>query len=384
MKLSAFFKKRSGRKKGYQKIVMFREPAVEGEALSADYQALLSEYRASWVEPLPLINGALCFFDRHTEFQALAERDEIISLEDDLKVRLRPVPVKSKSLIFDDPRRQIITWGIQRIGADKAWRTSRGEGVKAAVLDTGVDFNHPDLKGNLKGGINLVNPRISPGDDNGHGTHVAGIIAAVDNDFGVLGTSPRVGLYAVKVLDAHGEGYFSNIIKGLDWCVRSGIQVINLSFGADQPSQALHEAVRRVASAGRIIVAAAGNDGTYQSVDYPAAYPETISVGSIDEYDRLSPFSSRGPEIKLVAPGSYILSTGLKGFYKRMSGTSMAAPHVAGAVAIIKSKVPQTAHDGMLQILQSSAEKLTFLSNEEQGAGLVRVDNAVAGLKTAV
>ncbi|MEW6273793.1 MAG: S8 family peptidase [Bacillota bacterium] len=364
----------------YQKIIIFKEPAIEKRDLHSGYKTLLFAHGAFQVEPLPLINGALCFFEQPVDFDQLARLEEVLSVEDNLKVKLYPVFEKSKSLVFDQHQRQIVPWGVQRIGAPEAWPVSRGEGVKVGILDTGVDFSHPDLKVNFKGGINLLSPQSPPLDDNGHGTHVAGIIAAVDNGFGILGASPGVHLFAVKALNAAGEGYFSDVIRGLDWCMQNGPEIINLSFGSDQPSQALHAAVKKVVAAGKIIVAAAGNDGTYQSVDYPAAYPEVVAVGATDEFDQIPPFTSRGPELNLVAPGSNILSTTLKGFFKRQSGTSMAAPFVAGALAILKRLNGQAGFEEILKILQATAEKLPGYGRDEQGAGLVRVDRAISML----
>jgi subtilisin len=364
--------------KAYQKIIVFKEPAIEKGDLSPLYKKFLWKHGAFQVRPLPLINGALCFFEQSVSFQTLAPGDEIISLESNLKVKLHPVFKRSKSLIFDQYQHQVIPWGITRIGADKAWSVSRGEGVKIGFLDTGIEISHQDLKDNCKGGVNLLSPPSPPFDDNGHGTHVAGIIAAVDNNFGVLGASPRVYLYAVKVLNYSGEGYFSDVISGLEWCVQNDIAIINLSFGSDQPSPALHTAIKKVVAAGKIIVAAAGNDGTYHSVDYPAAYPEVIAVGAVDEFDQVTPFTSRGTELNLVSPGVNILSTARKGFYKRMSGTSMAAAHVTGAAAILKRLFPADGYEEILKALQTTAEKLPGRSSDEQGAGLVRVDKIVS------
>lgn len=364
--------------RGYEKIVVFKEPAFENRELSSRYKTLLATHGVVRIEPLPLINGALCFFKQPVYFKILAELDAVFSLEDNLKVKLYPVFRKSSSLVFDRDQRQVIPWGVQRIGANEAWSVSRGEEIKVGVMDTGVEFSHPDLKDNYKGGVNLLAPQNPPFDDNGHGTHVAGIIGAVDNAFGILGTSPGVHLYALKVLNAAGEGYFSDIIRGLDWCTQNNIEIINLSFGSDQPSRALHEAVKKVVAAGKIIVSAAGNDGTYQSVDYPAAYPEVVAVGAIDELNQITPFTSRGAELNLVAPGTNILSTTLKGFFKRLSGTSMAAAYVTGAAAILKRAHPPAGPREIFKLLEASTERLPGYSRNEQGAGLVRVDQAVS------
>ncbi|MHC4310790.1 MAG: S8 family peptidase, partial [Planctomycetota bacterium] len=195
-----------------------------------------------------------------------------------------------------------------------------------AVLDTGIDYKHPDLDDNCYGGVNVINPRKDYRDDNGHGTHVAGIIAAEDNDIGVVGVAPEAYLYGVKALDRNGSGWLSDIIAGLEWCVNNRMDIVNMSLGADSDIQAFHDACD-AASATVILVAAAGNDGG--AVDYPAAYGSVIAVSATDSSDGLASFSNYGNEIEIAAPGVNILSTYKGGGYETHSGTSMAAPHVA-------------------------------------------------------
>ncbi|MBC7336503.1 MAG: S8 family peptidase, partial [Clostridia bacterium] len=207
--------------------------------------------------------------------------------------------------------------------------------VKVAVLDTGIDLDHPDLQANIKGGINTIHPRKSPDDDNGHGTHVAGIIAAADNTVGVIGTAPKAWLYAVKVLDRRGSGYISDIIEGLDWCIRNGMQIVNMSFGTATDVPSLHEALVAAYNSGLVLVAAAGNGGPQDdTVLYPARYEEVIAVSAVDGTDSIASWSSRGPEVELAAPGVDIYSTFRSGTYRVLSGTSMASPHVAGTAAL--------------------------------------------------
>ncbi|MBE3589049.1 MAG: S8 family peptidase [Thermoanaerobacteraceae bacterium] len=363
-------------KSGGEKIILFKKSAFDQGQLHPDLKKLLEGYGATRIEPLPFINGAICYFSSDMQFQALDSEEEIASLEENHRVKLYPVKTSVRGMMFEQERHQIIPWGIHRIGADALWGLSRGEGIKVAVLDTGADLHHPDLQDNIAGGINLLDPHLPPQDDNGHGSHVSGTIAAVNNGFGVVGAAPRARLYVVKVLDYRGEGYFADIIRALQWCLNQGIQIVNISFGSDQPSQALHQSIRQVTAAGMIVVAAAGNDGTYQSVDYPAVYPEVVAVGATDEHNRLAPYSSRGPQLKMVAPGNHILSTGTGGFFQRMSGTSMATPHVSGALALLMALTPRLKPDQILRVLYKTAEKLPSLSDEEQGAGLVRVDLA--------
>lgn len=364
------------------KIVLFRNPAFDRKGLRREYQDLLHRYGATRIEPLHLVNGAVCNFSFESHLQALGEEEEVASLEENLRVKLYPVRVLPSNIFFKQQSNQIIPWVIHRIGADQLWPLTTGESIKVAVLDTGIDLYHPDLQENIAGGVNFVEPHLPPQDDHGHGSHVSGTIAAVKNNYGIVGAAPRAKIYAVKVLNHNGEGYFADVIKALEWCLERGIQVINLSFGSNISSQALHKAICQVTARGIIVVAAAGNDGTTQSVDYPAAYPEVVAVGAVDEQSKLTPFSSKGLQLKIVAPGTRILSTGTGGIFQRLSGTSMATSHVTGALALLLALVPRLKAERVLRLMYHTAEKLPSLSNKEQGAGLVRVDLAGKALHT--
>lgn len=375
-----------------EKIVLFGAAgAIQGNSIHPYIRFLLHRSGAQNIRPLPLINGVLCTLPEKKTVAMLARNANIFSLEDNSTVRLLPVfhesdrfrpndrGVQTTALKFERGR-QLIPWGVARIGANRVWGQSRGTGVKIAVIDTGIDSSHPDLADNVRAGINLINPTLPPKDDYGHGTHVAGIIAAVDNDAGVIGVAPAVHLYPVKALNWRGEGTLADVLQALDWCVKQRMDVINMSFGIDTPSQALHTAIRRAVQAGCVIVAAAGNDGRSQTVDYPAAYNEVIAVGAADEHDRLAWFSSRGPEVKLVAPGTGVLSTATGNNYLRLDGTSMAAAHVSGAIALLLQVIKRTRPGTALQYLLNSVEVLPGLSAEEKGVGLIKVDRALAQL----
>lgn len=260
---------------------------------------------------------------------------------------------------------QTLPWGINRIDADLASLT--GLGIKVAVMDTGIDLDHPDLA--IEDDVNMINSRKSGDDDNGHGTHCAGIIAAVNNDIGVVGVAPQASLYAVKVLDRRGSGYLSDLVDGLDWCIdNGGIQVISMSLSAALGNKTFHEAIIKVHAAGIVQVAAAGNDAG--TVKYPAAYSETIAVSATDSSDKLASFSNYGKEIDLAAPGVAILSTYKGGDYKSLSGTSMSCPHVAGAVAL-ELQQNLISPDAVKEELKDNAEFLSGLTADQQGAGLV-------------
>ncbi|HAG08755.1 MAG TPA: peptidase S8 [Desulfotomaculum sp.] len=344
---------------------------------------LLKRHGAKNISFLPLINGVVCTGLLEKMLKSLKAQKEVLRIEENIKVKLYPVvrikPSWSESIFKAKGGQQIIPWGTARIGANKAWPVSQGKTVNVAVLDTGIYAKHPDLKANVKGGVNIINSKRPFYDDNGHGTHLAGTIGAVDNGAGIIGVAPQVNLFAVKVLDENGRGSIKDIVTGLGWCVQNKMQVVNMSFGSDRPSAALHQAVKAAAGTGIVLVAAAGNDGSKNSVDYPAVYPETIAVGGINEKDQLFVFSSQGPEIDLVAPATHVLSTARGGGYEKMSGTSMATAHVSGVTALLIAHNPEKGSTGVIKNLKITAENIKGLKSTQQGAGLVRADYALQG-----
>lgn len=251
------------------------------------------------------------------------------------------------------------SWGVKRIGAGTVHASgNRGDEIKVAILDTGINYKHEELKYTIlpdgksrgyQGGCDYVNNDNDPWDDNGHGTHCAGIIAAADDDNNVLvGVAPNAHLYSVKVLDSQGSGLLSTVILGIQWAVDHEMQVISMSLGASSDAEGLQDACDNAVKEGIVVVAAAGNSGpargrTISTVGYPAKYPSVIAVGATTSTNALASYSSTGPEVELVAPGSYILSTYIDVSPNdnrnidtlTMSGTSMACPHVAGTAALI-------------------------------------------------
>ena len=261
-----------------------------------------------------------------------------------------------------------VPWGVKRVNASAAWDYGSGAGVKVAVVDTGIDFHHPDLAPNYKGGYNAVAPAEQPLDDQGHGTHVSGTIAAVKDLKGVVGIAPKVDLYGVKVLDKNGSGQYSWIVAGIEWAILNKMDVINMSLGGGSGTEAMKQVMIKARQAGVTVVCAAGNDSG--PVNYPAKYPEAIAVSASDSADKIASFSSRGAELALIAPGVNVYSTKKGGGYTSMSGTSMACPHAAGLAALAVgagAKGPEAVRAA----LRAAAEPLPGLGPNEQGAGLV-------------
>ncbi|MDO8806187.1 MAG: S8 family peptidase [Elusimicrobiota bacterium] len=267
-----------------------------------------------------------------------------------------------------DPAEKEIPWGVKRVNAAGAWSTNSGKGVKVAVVDTGVDFNHPDLASNYKGGYNAIISTAPPLDDHGHGSHVSGTIAAIRDLKGVVGVAPSVDLYGVKVLDKNGSGQYSWVVAGIEWAVMNGMNVINMSLGGSSGTEALRQIMIKSKEMGVAVVCAAGNSGG--SVGYPAKYPEAIAVSASDSADKIASFSSRGPEIAVIAPGVNVYSVRKGGGYTTMSGTSMACPHVAGLAALAVGAGAQGS-DAVRAALKAAATPLPGLTPVQQGAGLV-------------
>ncbi len=282
-----------------------------------------------------------------------------------------------------------LDWGVDKINAEVVWGGAdkaadvvagnyAGNGVKVAIIDTGIDYTHPDLNDNYFGGYDFVNNDNDPYDDNGHGTHVAGIVAAEDNGIGVIGVAPQADLYAVKVLDSQGSGTYSDIVAGIDWAISNNMDVISMSLGGSVGDVALQDALQRAYDAGIVNVAASGNDYA-NSISYPAKYSTVIAVGATDSSDVRASFSNYGPELEVVAPGVNIYSTYPGNTYKTLSGTSMATPMVTGVVALMLSKNPDLLPADVRQILHDSALDLGAAGwDQYYGYGRVQADVAVS------
>lgn len=345
-------------------------------------ETLLNLSGAIKIKHLKLINSTSVYITSQAE-DFLKNQKEILRVDQDIEIRAHRIKDKKKK---PQPP-ETLSWGIERIFADLAWPSTKGAGIKLAILDTGIDLDHPDLQNNIKGNINFIKPKKTGDDDNGHGTHVAGIAAAVDNDIGVIGTGPEISLYAGKVLDKKGNGWLSDLIEALNWCVENRIEVINMSFGSTTDNPSFHEAIINAYSAGILMVSSAGNNGSSGgTIEFPAKYPEVIAVSAVDQFNQCASFSSFGPEIELIAPGVNILSTYRNGSYAFMEGTSMASPFVSGTAALLMTSPIQSSYDldhdnrwDPVEVrlkLKETAENLG-LPAIRQGEGLIRADQVV-------
>jgi len=245
-------------------------------------------------------------------------------------------------------------WGLRRIGMPSVWDRTRGSGnVVVAVLDTGVAGGHPDLQGAILPGFNLVDPAKGPNDDNGHGTAVAGIIAArANNHEGVAGVCWTCSILPIKVLGADGTGDTSQVAAGIVRAADAGARVINMSLGGPVDARTLDDAISYAAEKGAILVAAAGNNGTSAQF-YPAANPDVISVAATDESDHLYSWSNFGTWVQIAAPGCNA-APALSRSYVLFCGTSSAAPVVAGLAAPLLSEQPNVGRTEIADAIEST------------------------------
>ncbi len=298
---------------------------------------------------------------------------------------------------------QSTSWGVERIGgreAAEAVNDSAMSRVQVAVIDTGIDYDHPDLDGNIAWGVNTVGPnsptsgKQAADDDNGHGTFAAGVIAAEDNNRGVVGVAPNARLYSIKSLNDSGTGTVMDIIEGIDRAMKGpdgergtadDADVISMSFGTPDNNQAIEKAIEK-ASQSAVLIASAGNGGdgdtSTNEVWYPAKYDEVIAVAATNQRDETTQWSAEGSQVELAAPGYDVLSTRIGG-YGRSSGTSFAAPHVSGTAALL---IGQDLADGerdqtdatIRATLRDTAKDIESAGiDRRSGYGLVRADSAV-------
>lgn len=352
-------------------LIGFRPAPLSAQADAMD---VLSDYGGEVYVEFDIIDAVGASLPEQA-VEALLESPAVEYVEPDQEVY-------AMEQVVEQSTGQDVPWGVDRVFGDEVypfgtWNTTTGANIGVAVLDTGIDEEHEDLP-TLSGGTTTVDSTHWGSDVDGHGTHVAGTIAALDNEIGVVGVSPGVDLYAVKVLDDFGSGYESDVIKGIEWAVSSNIPIINMSLGGPGASDAFRDACNAAYDEGHLLVAAAGNEkeGVVE-VTYPARYESVIAVAASNEEDELADFSLTGPEVELIAPGHWVMSTLPNDKYGKLDGTSMAAPHVSAVAALAWSVNTGFSNQDIRDILVGTAEDLD-LPDDHQGFGLVRADQAVA------
>ncbi|WP_280771192.1 S8 family peptidase [Salipaludibacillus daqingensis] len=342
-------------------LVKFNGPAQKGlvQAFGVDDEDIIHEYENLPVMHLHLTVNQVNALERHPQIETVEENGEVEALG------------------------QEVPWGIPHVQGTAAQDQGfTGENVKVAILDTGVDNTHEDLAANVKGGHSVFDDADNSDpyfDANGHGTHVAGTVGAVDNDLGVIGVAHEADLYAVKVLNNDGSGTLAGIAEGIEWSINNDMDIINMSLGGSQGSTILEDFSDLAYDEGVLVVAAAGNSGNRggnnDTVGYPANYDSVIAVAAVDENNNRATFSSTGPAVELSAPGVDTLSTTPGDNYASFNGTSMASPHVAGVAAQILQAKPDLSNVELRALLQETAQELG--SSHQYGHGLVQSLDAI-------
>ena len=318
-----------------QYIVLYRSGSTSGER-TATTKAIAQASREVLTENEISANAMKESFGdaREGGFVALLTPDEVRRLEDDADIEaIEPDRIIALSTCFTVVAPTLVTWNINKVGY------GNGSGKTAWVIDTGIDFDHPDLSVDATRSKSFVTGVTSADDENGHGTHVAGIIAARNNTFGVLGVASGASLVSLRVLDKEGKGTLSSMIQALNYIQANGKagDVVNMSLGEDQVSDILDQQVQKTAAKGIYIAIAAGNEGKAANLYSPgrANGINIYTVSAVDSLDNYASFSNFGNDVvDYAAPGVRILSTYKDGLYAKMSGTSMAAPHVAGLLLL--------------------------------------------------
>jgi len=304
-----------------------------GQLGSAEVARLKADPRVAYVEA-----------DRQVKAFDTALADQVAAPE-------APAVVKTVSFA------QVTPWGVSRIHAPQ--NANKGTGIGVAIIDTGIDLTHPDLA-HVVAGANFVRTGQAPNDDNGHGTHVAGIVAAADNSIGYVGVAPDATVIAVKVLNRNGSGTMSGVIAGVNWVAShktsSNISVANMSLGAPGYSQALHDAIQGATNAGVTFVVAAGNSSANAANYSPSGFDNVITASALNPNDTFAYYSNWGSVIDLIAPGTSIPSLYKNHGYATLSGTSMASPHVAGSAALWIKDHPSDAFTAVRSALIAAGE----------------------------
>ena len=391
-----------------RKIVIFHEDARHDERHGA-----VQQHGGAVRHSVPHLHG-LAVDMPAASVQALRRHRRVKEIHDDLQMK------SDSGIVFTPvppPSSESYSWGQMDMQVNKAHTllaTKQLVDVRVAIVDTGLDLTHPELQSSIVDGYNAMsgaNPNNYQ-DDNGHGTHMAGIIAAKKNAQGIIGIASRARLVGVKVLDATGHGYLSDLLNGLEWVRTHNVRVVNMSLSFDETSPLLQAAVQSLNATGITLVASAGNKCTVTTandsggddsggddsggdttsvctgaqdplqggVKYPARYPEVISVGATDSNNQVTTYSRSGPELDVVAPGGStatqkVLSTLHGSRYAYGSGTSQATAHVTGAIAALLQMAPNLSVAQVRELLLTTTEVLPNTPSSQQGAGLANLDD---------
>lgn len=293
--------------------------------------------------------SALTVLIQDSMIKSLEEDPNIICIEENNEIEILIMELEILGNIDEISQRysEELQWGFHSMGIRQAWNEGyNGDGIKIGIIDSGIAL-HPEFT--IAGGVSTFEYTDSWQDDHGHGTLVAGIVAAQQNGFGMTGIAPNVELYAIKSLNKEGTGKMQNLYEGIEWAIQNDMDIINLSIGVKKGTVIFEELLNEAYDKGIVIIAAAGNDGldngSGNTVVYPAKYENSIAVSAIDPSLNRAEFSATGEEVEFSAPGKFIVTTYLDNQYALASGTSLAAPHITGFLAILKQMYPTMSNE---------------------------------------
>ena len=305
-------------------------------------------------------------FEEEGEIARKINSMEGITVSEDIDVAACWKNKKSHSKI----RRNTKEWNIQLINKKNKYKSK--DKIKVAILDSGIDFTE-DI--DVKKSINFVPEEETDfnlfQDTTGHGTSIAGIIAAGDNNIGISGINENVELYSARILDDNNNAPISRVVQGIYWAIDNDVKIINISFGTSENSPVLYQAIKDAYEKGILIIAAAGNTG--EQVQYPAAYNEVMAVGAVNSVGKISDFSAKDEQIDIMAPGENVKSTGVFGGEVIVSGTSISAPHVVGTAALLWSKDKRMPAEFIRGLIIDSAN---YTNQTNSYKGIIDVDYA--------
>lgn len=341
--------------------------------LAEEYDASTDDQSKEELEDVKTFTAELS----EKEVRELEQDDRVELVEEDICVQGSSSAGKNrmqKTARKEKKETEEPEWNIDILNLENGGRKPADTKIRVAVIDSGMDANE-DIEVTERKNFVPGQEGISPvyEDCTGHGTSVAGIIAAKKNKTGITGVNPHVELYSARVLDKDNQAKISQIIAAIDWAVDKKVNILNLSFGTAKDSEALHSAIRRAARHNILIIAAAGNG---EKIEYPAAYEETVAVGSIGTDGQVSQNSARGSELELVAPGEQVLSTGMLGGVMAGSGTSLAVPYVTGVASLLWEKDRDADAELIRMVLDTGAKK--YGDQEKYGYGLVDYEYAMS------
>jgi len=352
--------------KGDQYFVTFKTEVNEG-IITENNGEIIKEFTVSPSVLVKLSKGSVA---------AIEQADEVISVEPNVEVKISGYEDIDWGSIDIDPQEQLVPWNIDYIGSTYAHQLGiSGKGIRIGIIDSGIN-PHKDLK--VSGGINILDNSEDYFDGYGHGTKVAGIIGALDNSYGLLGVAPDADLYSIKVLKNDGKGLISDVVTGIEWAIENKMNIVNLSLQTNVETDILREAVKKANENNILLVASSGNMGGTKkddTVTYPAAYDEVISVGAINKNGERYVHSSAGKRIDISAPGELVYTTVQSGLYFLASGTSMSAPHVSGVAALVLQNNPKLSVEEIRKILVKSKKPLG--NPHLYGKGLIDVQKAI-------